>query len=38
VPTHKPFSAFLLLQNWMKGFWPSLPPGERRRELWERDE
>ena len=35
VPTHRPFSAFLLLQNFLTGAWPSLPPAAPRRDqLW----
>ena len=35
VPTHKPYSAFLLLQNWLGGAgWPSLPPAAPRKSLW----
>lgn len=36
VPTHKPYSAFLLLQNWLSGAgWPSLPAAtEPRKSLW----
>jgi hypothetical protein len=34
VPTHKPYSAFLLLQNWLQKSWPSLPPATPRKSLW----